>query len=129
MRVDFYLADRSSSEQVLIKLVAKAWPAHRQLVITGPEARLSELDRLLWDEPGGRFLPHGADEPAPIRLLEKAPEESDILINLHAANEIPGGRYRRILEIIGSGKNERAAARQRFRAWQAAGAEVHHHQV
>lgn len=128
-RVDFYLADRNKPSQVVVKLVAKAWPGHRRVAICGPEAVLSELDRTLWEQPDGRFLPHGASESAPIRLLENPPGECDLLISLHASGDLPGGRYERVLEVVGPEENARAAARTRFRAWQAAGAEVHHHRI
>lgn len=126
-RVDFYLADKAEPGQVAVKLVTKAWPANRQLAICGPGAVLSELDRLLWEQPDGRFLPHGGN--APIRLLEDAPAECEVLINLHASDETPGGRYQRVLEVVGLEENARAAARRRYRAWQAAGCEVHHHRI
>lgn len=130
MRVDFYeLSGRFQDPlDVTAVLVGKAWPAHHDIVVTGPKRALAELDERLWHKPAGRFLPHGLDDAtAPIRLLEQAPDRAALLINLDPAAPLPAGAYQRVLELVPADEASRPRLRQRWKDWKAAGAELHHH--
>lgn len=60
MRADFYQLGSVPLEQVIATLAAKLLASgERLLVIAEDEAQLARLDRLLWDQGGGSFLPHG----------------------------------------------------------------------
>jgi DNA polymerase-3 subunit chi len=89
---------------------------------------LAELDKRLWSEPEGRFLPHGIDQrQAPILLAEDAPDEAEILINLNPGAPLPGGRFERVLELVPSDEKTREKLRDRWRAWKQRGADLNHH--
>ncbi|MEE4331487.1 MAG: DNA polymerase III subunit chi, partial [Wenzhouxiangella sp.] len=90
--------------------------------------QLAELDKRLWSEPEGRFLPHGIDQrQAPILLAEDAPDEAEILINLNPGAPLPGGRFERVLELVPSDEKTREKLRDRWRAWKQRGADLNHH--
>ncbi|MEE4330171.1 MAG: DNA polymerase III subunit chi [Wenzhouxiangella sp.] len=130
MRVDFYeLSGRFQDPlDVAAVLVGKAWPELADIVLVAPRGALAELDDRLWRKPAGRFLPHGIDdETAPIRLVERAPDEAALLINLDPAAPLPQGRYDRVLELVPADEESRPRLRQRWKDWKAAGAELHHH--
>ena len=60
MRVDFYHMQLSSVEQVLPKLLEKAYATgKRVLVKVGNEARVDFLNTALWTYEDESFLPHG----------------------------------------------------------------------
>lgn len=138
MRVDFYqLSGRFQDPlDVAAILVGKAYPAdttsgttpESTIAVVGAKQALAELDERLWHKPAGRFLPHAIDDDdAPIRLLEQAPEEAGLLINLDPAAPLPRGRYDRVLELVPDDDEAKPRLRQRWKDWQAAGAELHHH--
>ena len=109
-------------------LVGRAWPKASPVAVVGPRAQLEALDEQLWKAPEGRFLPHGIDQAeAPIQLLEAAPESASILINLDPASPLPEGRFERVLEIVPPDETLKVALRERWKAWKARGADVHHH--
>ena len=78
MKVDFYQLAGTPAEQVIASLAEKVLAADgRLLVIAGDPAFLARLDRMLWDQSGGSFLPHGVaggvdDARQPILLSTSA---------------------------------------------------------
>lgn len=130
MRVDFYeMSGRFTDPlQVAAVLAGKAWPAERAIAVVAGRDALAALDRRLWEQPAGRFLPHAIDDPrAPIRLLERAPESAGLLINLDAEAPLPSGNFDRILEIVPPDESLKKQLRRRWTEWKARGAELHHH--
>jgi len=131
MRVDFYEMGGRFEDPLYVAgvLVSKAWPATKDIAVVGSSSDLARLDEQLWDKPEGRFLPHerGASGTAPIRLLEDAPEQADILINLDPASPLPEGRYQRVLEIVPADESLKQKLRERWMAWKQRGAELQHH--
>lgn len=130
MQVDFYLLDRGDPLDLTVRLAARAWPSHSPLVITGSAAQLVDLDERLWRRPDGRFLPHGIDDAsAPIRLQTSAPVAAAAWINLDGDGPVSGEGFERVLEIVSGDEPARAAARERYRAWREAGANIRHHKL
>ncbi|MDZ7791265.1 MAG: DNA polymerase III subunit chi [Xanthomonadales bacterium] len=130
MRVDFYEMGGRFTDPLYVAgvLVSKAWPANRDIVLVGNTAQLESLDRQLWEQPEGRFLPHERGESkAPIRLLDQAPETAGILINLDPASPLPEGRFQRVLEIVPPDESLKQKLRERWMAWKERGAELQHH--
>lgn len=61
MRVDFYHMQLSSIEQVLPKLLEKAYATGKNIVVkVGNEARVEFLNTALWTYEDESFLPHGS---------------------------------------------------------------------
>ena len=60
MRADFYQLGTVPLEQVIATLAEKVLASGERLLVVGEdEAQLARLDRLLWDQGGVSFLPHG----------------------------------------------------------------------
>ena len=60
MQVDFYQLAGTPPEQVIASLAEKVLENDgRLLVVADDEAVLARLDRVLWDQGGSSFLPHG----------------------------------------------------------------------
>lgn len=130
MRIDFYEMSGRFTDPVEVAgvLVGKAYPATTDIAVVGNQTQLKKLDAWLWDKPDGRFLAHGIDQPAaPIRLLENAPRDAALLINLAADAEMPGGEYRRVLEIVPPDEQAKKRLRRRWTDWKMRGADLHHH--
>lgn len=133
-RVDFAFgaADR------LLKacdVARKQVAAGRRLVVyTRNPARLAKFDRLLWQFEATAFVPHVmAGDPlaarSPVVLDDQAGEPGPgqagaWLLNLDTECPPAGERYERILEIVSGHPDDKAAARQRWRAYQDTGFEL-----
>ena len=60
MRVDFYQLGAVPLDQVIATLAGKLLEQGERLLVVGEdEAQLARLDRILWDQGAGSFLPHG----------------------------------------------------------------------
>lgn len=60
MQVDFYQLAGTPPEQVIASLAEKVLEGDgRLLVVAEDEGFLARLDRILWDQGGTSFLPHG----------------------------------------------------------------------
>ncbi len=130
MRVDFYEMSGRFTDPLFVAgvLIGRAWPAAKRIAVVAEAGVLAKLDERLWQEPEGRFLPHAVGRSkAPIQLLEDAPDEADILINLDTAAPLPGGRFDRILEIVPPDESLKQQLRERWMAWKGRGAELKHH--
>lgn len=131
MRVDFYEMGGRFSDPLYVAgvLVSKAWPTTKDIAVVGSAGDLARLDEQLWEQPEGRFLPHerGTASAAPIGLVEAAPDEAGILINLDPAAPLPEGRYQRVLEIVPPDESLKQKLRERWMAWKQRGAELQHH--
>ena len=81
MRVDFYQLGGARPEAVIATIAAKVVEGGgRLLVVADDESFLARLDRQLWDQDEGGFLPHGlaggtddARQPVLLSTSEDAP--------------------------------------------------------
>ena len=135
MRADFYLIakPRFRDQPLLLvcKLVEKALAAEQPLVILARDyAQAEEIDDLLWAYDEDAFIPHqlaGSDDDAEVPVLI-APPGIDIPPRPLAINLRPEpvqDTFQRVLEVVAADPAERTGSRQRWRAYQQAGAEVH----
>lgn len=91
MRADFYQLGSVPLEQVIATLAGKLLASgERLLVIAEDEAQLARLDRLLWDQGGATFLPHGVaggseDSRQPV-LLSTNPDAANRARNMLIAD-------------------------------------------
>ena len=126
--ISFYFNVRNR-ELALCQLVGKALMSGKSIaILTGSEAATSAIDRLLWEQPPAGFLPHcQADAPfataTPIIVdhrVELLPRR-DILFNWtqHVAPRF--SEYQRLIEIVDSDEELKAAARTRWIAYKAQG--------
>ena len=122
-------ADKSP-EKLVCRLAGMAWEkGHRVAVLTPDEASAIQLDRLMWEYPQGRFLPHArlpAEDPAPVGIAtdEKtaaAGGRHDVLIHLSEAAISEPTRFSRLLEIVPAEPRHRDASRDKFRHYRQLG--------
>jgi DNA polymerase-3 subunit chi len=112
------------------RLLRKAYLKGARLTVLAPAEQLGTLDRGLWLIGQGEFVPHclGSDEPAlrrhsPIQFVSQLDDQvpTEVLVNL--GEEVPAeyARFQRVIEVVGLRDEDRAAARQRWRRYQADG--------
>lgn len=139
-RVDFYLvndAAEGSQDIAVCKLAHKAFRlGHRIYIFTPDSSHAQRLDRLLWIFSSGSFVPHGvnpesvdADMPVLIGYDEPPAACEDVLIQL--APQVPEcfSRFRRVAEVVGSGDDDKARARERFRFYRDRGYALQMHNI
>ena len=91
MLVDFYLLGPKPLEEVVASIAAKLLAdEQRLLIVAADEAMLGRLDRLLWDQGGTAFMPHGIaggpdDARQPI-LLSTSPDAPNLARNILIAD-------------------------------------------
>lgn len=91
MRVDFYQLGEAPADGVIATLAAKVLSdGGHLLIVAEDEGQLSRLDRLLWDQPGASFLPHGiaggSDDARQPILLSTTPDAPNLARNLLIAD-------------------------------------------
>jgi DNA polymerase-3 subunit chi len=91
VQVDFYQLAGTPAEQVIGTLAEKVLDSDgRLLIVAEDEAYLARLDRILWDQGGTSFLPHGIaggtdDARQPI-LLSTSPDAPNQARNMLIAD-------------------------------------------
>ena len=91
MRVDFYQLGAPSPEGVIAAIAGRLLgDGERLLIVASDEGLLARLDRQLWDQGAGSFLPHGIaggsdDSRQPI-LLSTAVDAPNLARNLLIAD-------------------------------------------
>jgi DNA polymerase-3 subunit chi len=147
-RVDFAFGapDRL---RMACEVVRKHYLAGRRLVVyTQDTKRLAQFDRLLWSFDPEAFVPHVmADDPlagstpvvltaagplpvpAPVPAKDAGTALQPWLINLDLDCPPGAGDFERILEIVSDHDEDKAAARSRWRQYQAEGHTLHAHGV
>jgi DNA polymerase-3 subunit chi len=151
-RVDFAFG-APNRLRMACEVVHKHFLAGRRLVVYTQDAqRLAHFDRLLWSFEPAAFIPHVmADDPlapaTPVILTASPPQAvpadnadaakgsnadtaaAPWLLNLDLACPPGADAFERILEIVSDHEEDKAAARTRWREYQAAGHTVHAHDV
>ncbi|MGL4996743.1 MAG: DNA polymerase III subunit chi [Deefgea sp.] len=128
MEISFYF-NVNNRESALCQLVGKAlMQGKRMVILTGSEAATKALDSLLWEMPPAGFLPHcqadasfAAETPIIIDHRVEIITPRDILFNWtdHIAPRF--AEYGRLIEIVDTDEELKAAARQRWAAYKAQG--------
>jgi DNA polymerase-3 subunit chi len=122
------------------RLLRKAYRQGARVAVSAPPTVLAALDERLWTFEAQAFVPHLRWTPArsaqaartPIWLIEGAPPPGSppVLVNL-GASPAPGpagtGAFERIIEIVSTDDDDRRAARARWRAYEAQGLPITHH--
>lgn len=138
-RVDFYHLQRMSLEDVLPKLLAKAYGTGQNIKVkTGDEGQTDKINTLLWTFSDESFLPHGSKkdgfaEQQPIWLTSEDdnPNAAKLLF-LTGGAEITAENaqnYERIFNIF-DGKNAEALQQARilWKEYKKSGFEVYYWQ-
>jgi DNA polymerase-3 subunit chi len=91
VQVDFYQLAGTPAEQVIASLAEKILENDgRLLVVADDDAFLTRLDRILWDQGGTSFLPHGlaggSDDARQPILLSTSPDAPNQARNMLIAD-------------------------------------------
>lgn len=121
------------------RLVRKAWGNGAQVVVTGEEGFLRELDLALWSFSALDFLPHchaaaqgqRVQSRSPIVLASAPPSapHRQVLVNLGAS--VPEGfeRFERLIEVVSVEPDDRQQGRRRWRHYKDRGYAVAQYEV
>jgi len=137
-QVDFYLLGESSSgaDKIACRLALMAWERKQKIfIITLSEKKGSQLGKLMWQYPEGRFLPHSSvneveSTMAPVMigtLFDLKP--TDVVINLCPAAVPQPERFSRILEIVPFADDERQASRLKYKIYRNLGLNPRTHEI
>ena len=123
------------------RLVRKAMRMATCPVVTGPAATLDRLDRQLWAFDPVSFVPHvrlKADtavtpliRATPVWLVDD-PDDADrhdVLVNLGAGTPAGFESFARLIEIVSTEAEDRAAGRLRWKHYQDRGYKIVEHAV
>jgi DNA polymerase-3 subunit chi len=106
-----------------------------QLVMSADAATLDALDAALWDRVPAEFLPHcKADAPEAVRrrssvVLAEAVDGAlphGVLLNLGDSVPVGFERFERLIELVGTAEDDRAAGRERWRHYKNRGYALRH---
>jgi DNA polymerase-3 subunit chi len=134
--IDFYF-NVGNARAVAARLVVKAWARYGSVRVLTPDAAATEaLDRALWLQPATGFYPHcrlasplAAETPIIVDHVLEHEGPAAVLVNLHPAPPPFFSRFERLAEIVGPAPDEAAAARERWRYYQARGYELRSHDM
>ncbi|BBO59903.1 DNA polymerase III subunit chi [Mycoavidus sp. B2-EB] len=110
------------------RLVRKVYAAGQSLLVLAEPALLRVFDAQLWTFSALEFIPHCMADDAlcavtPIVLATQAKPAlyGRVLLNLGTVAAPDFAHFTRVLEVVGSGANELAAARERYRFYREQG--------
>lgn len=135
MRADFYLIGKDRfREQPLLLVCELARKAHDSgaacLILVRDGTQAEELDDLLWEFDENAYLPHqiaGQDEDddvTPILIVAPGTDAPDRPLVINLRDEVAPGNYDRVLEVVPADESGRGPLRERWRQYQARGAQV-----
>jgi DNA polymerase-3 subunit chi len=137
-QVDFYLLGElsASASKLACRLALMAWERRQKIfIITATQSSAEQLDKLMWQYPEGRFLPHAvvADrnfDSAPVSIGPLAGLNStDVVINLCPDAVPQPERFSRILEIVPYADGEKAASRVKYKTYCNLGLKPRTHEI
>lgn len=140
-QVDFYLLSADGAQarhHFVCRLIEKAYHhGHKIHVLTSDAQETRQLDQMLWTFSPGSFVPHYAetaeedisDEPVTIGYNEPRIEHNDLLVNL--TPDIPAcyPRFQRVIEAVANNDQDKQQARNRYKNYRDAGANLNTHQI
>lgn len=137
--IDFYF-NAGDKIEVACRLAAKAFAQKKRVLVFAPDTHAArELDRKLWTWQQLSFVPHclahdplAARTPVLIasdaeRMTGFAPPE--ILLNIGQDCPPLFERFDRLLELVGSGDEDRAHGRARYKFYKERGYALGHHDL
>jgi DNA polymerase-3 subunit chi len=128
--IAFYHLQRSTLEAALPKLLEKTLEAgQRAVVVARSEERVEALNSHLWNQNPNGWLPHGSaadgfaeDQPIWLGVGDDNPNGAKFLFLTDGAASERVGEFERCFDLFdGNDEAAVAAARERWRAYKAAG--------
>ena len=128
-RIDFHV-NVSDKLAYSCRLLRKAYQSGARIVVTGDDDMLAELDARLWTFSAEDFVPHCRADAAsatlsatPIVLTGSLADcaHHDVLVNLGLEVAVGFEHFARLIEVANQTPEDLAAARQRWKHYQALG--------
>lgn len=135
-QIDFYF-NASDKYRLAARLGSKSIEqSNRVFLLTPDAATTAELESLLWSWQSTSFLPHcrshhplAAETPLIVDHDDSVMVHDDILLNLCPTHPAFFSRFRRLIEVVGPGEEDKAAARNRFRFYRDRGYQINRHDL
>jgi DNA polymerase-3 subunit chi len=130
-RVEFFF-NVSNKLEKSAELCEKALAKGRQLTIfTQNEAMSLEMQAVLWSYSATSFLPSNLASDMNVQFSQIVIHENndnliqdDVLINLRIEQPLSFSRFRYLAELVGNDREDKAAARRRFRFYKDRGYDI-----
>ena len=134
--IDFYF-NAEDRFQVACRLAGKALAQKKCMLIYAPEPEVaSRIDKMLWTWPAIGFVPHcalhdplAAETPVLIASDADTPTRCELLLNLGGECPPHFERFERLLELVGTGDEEKTAGRDRYRFYRDRGYPIANHDL
>lgn len=141
-QIDFYF-NAVDKVQLSARLGSKAvgqflsgTPLTRMFLYTPDEATTLRVQAALWSANPTAFLPNcrtaqvlSAETPLIVDCHAEALPHDEVLLNLCAQHPPFFSRFHRLIEVVGTREDDKAAARERFRFYRDRGYEIRSHDV
>lgn len=137
-QVDFYLLGEPAAKasNLACRLALMAWERKQKVFIATDTPAASEaLDKLMWQFPDERFLPHAmasdsSAQKAPILIGQLSGlKPVEVVINLCPEAVPEPSRFDRVLEIVPFDKAERQASRVKYKTYRKLGITPQTHEI
>lgn len=136
-QVDFYVLKTSSldARNLACRLAMMAWERGHHITLVTDDELSAEVDRLMWELPADRFLPHGLDtapegRAAPVTITTMPRVKSgDVIINLSLQAIPEPARFNRLLEIVSQQEEQLRASREKYRYYKDQGISPMTHEI
>ena len=133
-RVDFHFnaADKLRYACRLVRKVHRS--GSRIVVFSSNSSQLAEFDRMLWAFSPLEFIPHvavidrlAAETPVLLASGDTPAPHHEVMINLGPDTPAHFSRFDRLLEIVSTDEDDRAAGRERWKFYRQRGYPMHRH--
>jgi DNA polymerase-3 subunit chi len=120
------------------RLLRKAYLKGARLLVLADPGAIDGIDRALWLMGPGEFVPHARQGDlqsvvarSPILITDSDVGEfpAEVLVNLSAVLPQAPARFQRVIEIVGSGTEDKQMARERWKYYKSAGLEPQAHDL
>lgn len=137
-QVDFYLLKTPGLDErrLACRLSLMAWErGHKVTVVTEDDQQASDLNELMWETPGERFLPHELSTEDSLHAASvvittlKNLGDAEVVINLCPQPLEEPARFSRLLEIVPQAGPGLEASRDKFRFYRKHGIEPAAHDI
>jgi len=135
-RIDFY-SNAEPKLRVACQLVAKAIKHQSRVVVYAPDENTARaFDKLIRAYQAIGFVPHSMAHHAPSSEIPFVIAREDVelahyqvILNLHGDSPPSFSRFERLVELVGTGEDDRQLARSRFRFYRDRGYEISHYDL
>jgi len=135
-QIDFYF-NAGDKYRLAAKLGGKSLKQSTRMFVFTPDAQVtSQMETLLWTFQQTSFLPHcrsqhplAAETPLIVDHDSEVLVHDDILLNLCVPYPPFFSRFRRLIEVVGTDEEDKAAARLRYKFYRDRGYEIHRHDM